>query len=474
MKRIIISLLIVGLLHPLAFAQQQQQQQKKKYEPPKVETPPVFRSDSPPPAQHSFGDDKWFQVFNDPKLVELIRAALQNNYDLREAVTRVQAAEANVGIVRSNQYPTFGASADLTTTRSSRSGAFDIPEPIKRDRTFGSVLLNLLTFEVDIWGRLRKATAAARADLLATEEARNAVIATVVTDVAAAYFVLRELDFELEISRQTLTSRQESLRIIRLRQERGVATMLEVRQAEQLVYDATETIPDLQRQITQGENFISYLTGRVPGDIQRGLTLTEHHIPPTVPAGLPSDLIERRPDIRSAEQKLVSADLQVQVAKAAYFPRITLTGLLGFESGQLTSLFSGSRSVWAFVPQLTQPIFTGGRIKNNVRFTKAQREFFIIDYQKTVQNAFREVSDALIGYQKSQEVRVQRELLVATLQDRSRLAYLRYNGGVSTLLEALDADRNLFDAERSLAGARRDELLSVVQVYKALGGGWQP
>lgn len=469
MKRLIISLIIVGLIQPLAIAQQ-----KKKYEPPRVETPPVFRSDTPPPQQHSFGDDKWFEVFKDPVLVDLIKAALTNNYDLREAVTRVQAAEANVGIVRSNQYPTFVASADLTTTRSSRSGAVDIPEPIKRDRTFGSILLNLLTFEVDIWGRLRKATAAARADLLATEEARNAVIATVVTDVAAAYFILRELDFELGISKQTLTSRQESLRIIKLRQERGVATMLEVRQAEQLVYDATETIPALEREIAQGENFISYLTGRVPGDIPRGLTLTEHHIPPSVPAGLPSDLIERRPDIRSAEQKLVSADLQVQVARAAYFPRITLTGLLGFESGQLTSLFSGSRSVWAFVPQLTQPIFTGGRLKNNVRFTKAQREFFIIDYQKTVQNAFREVSDALIEYRKTQEIRAQRELLVTTLQDRSRLAYLRYNGGVSTLLEALDADRNLFDAERSLAGARRDELLSVVQVYKALGGGWQP
>jgi NodT family efflux transporter outer membrane factor (OMF) lipoprotein len=248
---------------------------------------------------------------------------------------------------------------------------------------------------------------------------------------------------------------------------------LEVRQGEQLVYDATEVIPALEQSVEQTENFLSYLTGRNPGAIARGLNLIDAQLPPEVPAGLPSDLLERRPDIRSAEQKLISADLQISVAKAAYFPRITLTGLLGFESGQLTSLFSGSRSVWAFVPQLTQPIFTGGRIKNNVRFTKAQRDFFVIDYQKTVQNAFREVSDSLIAYRKVREVRGQRELLVNTVRDRSRLAYLRYNGGVATLLEALDADRDLFDAERSLAAARREELLSVVQLYKALGGGWQ-
>jgi len=468
MKRhLIVLLLLITLPQSYTFGQ-------KKYQRPPAPTPPQYRNDpKAQPDPQSLADQKWFELFQDDKLQELIREALIHNYDLLEAVARIDEARANLGLARSNQFPTIGASADVTTERRSRSGSFDIPEPINRDRSFGSVLLNLLTFELDIWGRLRKATAAARADLLATEEARRAVITTLISDVATSYFSLRELDYELEISKSTLLSRQESLRIIKLRQDRGVATMLEVRQAEQLVYDATEVIPSLEQSINQTENFLSYLTGKNPGDVARGLKLTDHKVPPSVPPGLPSDLIERRPDIRSAEQRLISANFQIGVAKAAYFPRITLTGFLGFESTQLSNLFSGSRSVWAFVPQVTQPIFTAGRLKSNVRFTQAQRDFFLVDYQKTIQNAFREVSDSLIAYQKVQEVRAQRELLVTTLEDRSRLAYLRYTGGVSTLLEALDADRNLFDAQRSLAQARRDELLSVVQVYKSLGGGWQ-
>ena len=295
----------------------------------------------------------------------------------------------------------------------------------------------------------------------------------VVNDVATSYFNLRELDFELEIAKRTLTSREESLRIIKLRQQRGVSNMLEVRQAEELVYDATEVIPALERSIEQNENFLSFLLGKNPAAVTRGRSLTDHQMPPTVPAGLPSDLIDRRPDIRSAEQNLIAANARIDVAKKAYFPQISLTGFLGFESNSLSSLFSASRSVWAFVPQVTQPIFTGGRLKNNVRFTKAQRDFFLADYEKTVQNAFREVSDSLIAYRKVKEVRTQRELLVETLRDRTRLAYLRYNGGVSNLLEALDADRSLFDAELSLAQARRDELVTVVLLYRALGGGWQ-
>jgi multidrug efflux system outer membrane protein len=249
--------------------------------------------------------------------------------------------------------------------------------------------------------------------------------------------------------------------------------MLEVRQAEELVYDAKEVIPALEQSIQQTENFLSYLTGRNPSAIERGLSLTENQLPPTVPAGLPSDLLERRPDIRSAENTLTAANLRIDVAKKEWFPRISLTSFLGYESGQLTSLFSGSRNVWTLAGSVTQPIFTGGRIKSNIRFTQAQRDFFLVDYQKTIQAAFRDVSDALIGYQKVREVRTQRALLVETLRDRSRLSYLRYTGGVATLLDALDADRELFEAERSLAQARRDELLSVVQLYRALGGGWQ-
>ena len=466
MRRLVVVLLLISLLHTYVAAQKPQV--------PAVQTPSTFRGDiAAQPDPQSLASLKWFELFKDEKLQELIREALTHNFDLRLAVARVDAARANYGITRSDQFPTIAASADVINQRQSRSSAFDIPEPIKRDRSFGSVLLNLLTYEIDIWGRLRKATAAAKADLLATEEARLAVITTLVSDVATAYFNLREFDFELEISRRTLISREESLRIIKLRQQRGVSTMLEVRQAEELVYNATEVIPALEQSIQQTENLLSFLTGRIPSAIPRGLILTDHVLPPTVPAGLPSDLLERRPDIRAAENSLIAANARIEVAKKEFFPRISISAFLGFESGQITSLFSGSRSVWSVVPQVTQPIFTGGRLKSNVRLTQAQREFLLVDYQRTIQDAFREVSDSLIAYQKVKEVRTQRALLVETLRDRSRLSYLRYTGGVATLLDALDADRELFEAERSLALARRDELVSVVQVYKALGGGWQ-
>jgi multidrug efflux system outer membrane protein len=465
-RRLVVALLIVTLTNTYAFGQ--------KYQRPQVQSPTVYRGGpGGTPDPQSLADTKWFELFKDPKLQELIREALIHNYDLREAIARIDEARAIYGLNRSEQFPTFTGSADMVVERRSRSGSFELPEPIKRDRSFGSVLLNLLTFELDIWGRLRKATAAARADLISAEETRRAVLTTLVSDVATSYFNLRELDFELEIAKRTLSSRQESLRIIRMRQQRGVSNMLEVRQGEELVYDATEVIPSLERLIEQNENFISFLTGKNPDAIPRGLSLTDHTVPPSLPAGLPSELIERRPDIRAAEQTLIAANARIGVAKAAYFPRISLTGFLGFESAQLTNLFKASRSVWAFVPQVTQPIFTAGRLKSNVRFSEAQKTLALVNYERTIQNAFREVSDSLVAYRKTREVRGQRELLTETLRDRARLAYLRYNGGVSNLLEALDADRELFDAELSLAQVRRDELLTVVQLYKALGGGWQ-
>jgi multidrug efflux system outer membrane protein len=466
MKRLLAALLLVCVTQTFVVAQ--------KYKRPQVQTPATFRGDlSNSPDPQTIADLKWFELFKDQKLQQLISEALAANYDLRQAVARIDAARATVGITRSQQFPQIGATADIVNQRTSRSSEFNLPVETKRDRSFGSILLNLFTFELDIWGRLRKQTAAARADLLATEEARRQVITTIISDVATAYFSLREFDFELDISRRTLVSRQESLRLIQLRQQRGVATMLEVRQAEELVYDATEVIPALEQSIQQTENFLSFLTGRNPTAIERGFGLTEQALTPEVPAGLPSDLIARRPDIRAAENTLIAANLRIAVAKAEFFPRISLTSFLGYQSGQLTSLFSSSRNIWNLGGNLAQPIFTGGRLKSNVRFTQAERDFFIVDYQKTVQSAFREVSDALVAHQKVKEVRTQREALVETLRDRSRLSYLRYTGGVATLLDALDADRELFEAERSLAQARRDELLSVVQLYKALGGGWQ-
>jgi len=333
--------------------------------------------------------------------------------------------------------------------------------------------LSLLSFELDIWGRLRRSTEAARANLLSAEENRKAVMTTLVSEVAAAYFSLRELDYQLEISQRTLATRQESLELIRNRQLGGVATLLELRQAEQLVYTAAETIPALQQAIEQTENQISLLLGRNPGDVARGLSLTEQQMPPDVPAGLPSALLERRPDIRASEQILIAANAQIGVAKAAYFPQISLTGFLGGQDSQLSNLFGGSSGVWNFTPQATQPIFTAGRLKSNVQLSQALRNTALIQYEKTIQTAFTEVSSALIAHQRARESREQQELLVGALQDRTRLAYIRYRGGVDTLLNALDSDRDLFQAELALSQIRLNELNSVVQLYKALGGGWQ-
>jgi multidrug efflux system outer membrane protein len=470
MKRVLILLLIAHLSPTAAFAQ------KKKDQLSKVPTPSVYRGvpdPNAPPDPQTLADTKWFDVFRDPRLQDLIREALIHNYDLRAAVARIDLARANLGLTRSEQYPQIYGGAEFATVGRSRDGEVRIPEPAKKAHSFGSVLINLLSFELDIWGRLRKQTKAAKADLLASEEARKAVLTTIVGDVAGSYFVLRELDFELEIARRTLTSRLESLRIIKLREERGVANKLELRQAEELVYDATETIPLLEKLIEQQENFLSVVVGKNPGPITRGFSLTEDQLPPSVPPGLPSDLLVRRPDIRSAEQSLIAAGARIDVARKAYLPRISLSGFFGFESTSLSNLFKSPQSIWAFVPAISQPIFTGGRLKSNVRFTQAERDLFLVDYERTIQNAFREVSDSLIARRKTREVREQRALLVATLQDRVRLSYMRYTGGVSNLLEALDADRELFNAELSLAQARRDELITVVQLYKALGGGWQ-
>jgi len=308
---------------------------------------------------------------------------------------------------------------------------------------------------LDVWGRLRQQTKAARAELRASEEDRKTVQTIVVGDVAAGYFSLLELDSELNIARQTLATRQESLRLITLRLQGGLATALDVRQAEELVYQASQTIPDTERQIAQTENQLSFILGNNPGSITRGQPLDQQQTIPTVPAGLPSSLLERRPDIRAAEENLIAQNALVSAAKRAFFPTISLTGLFGFQSNQLSNLFSGPSKAWTFAPQITQPIFTGGRLKSDVKFAKAQQEFAVVQYQRTIQNAFKEVSDGLIQCQKVREIRTQQELLVATLRERSRLAHLRYEGGVDTLLNALDSDRELFDAELDLTQTKR-------------------
>jgi multidrug efflux system outer membrane protein len=447
------------------------------YRRPAIQTPSAFRAAAPGAATDpvSLADLKWFEVFKDEKLQELERTALTQNYDLRDAAARVEAARASLGVTRSNQFPNLGAGANISTIRVSRDGATPLPAALVREqnRTFGGATLNLLSFELDFWGRLRRATEAARANLLGAEENRKAVMTTLVSEVAANYFSLRELDYQLEISQRTLATRQASLELIRNRQAGGVATLLDLRQGEQLVYTASETIPALQQQIEQTENQISLLLGKNPGEVLRGRSLTEQEMPPEVPVGLPSALLERRPDIRAAEQNLIAANAEIGVAKAAYFPQISLSGFLGGQGTQLSSLFSGPSGVWNFTPQVTQPIFTAGRLKSNVQLSEALHESALIQYEKTIQTAFTEVSDALIAHQRVRESRVQQELLVDALQDRTRLAYVRYRGGVDTLLNALDSDRDLFQAELALSEIRLNELDGVVQLYKALGGGWQ-
>jgi len=447
------------------------------YQKPMLPSPPTFRAPEGAAVTDatSMGDLKWWEVFKDERLQELERTALEQNYDLRDAAARIEAASAQLGVTRSSQLPNAGASADISTIRFSRNGQTPLPAAFipSQNRTFGGATLSLLSFEVDIWGRLRRATEAARANLLSAEENRKAVRTTLVSEVASSYFTLRELDYQLDISRRTLGTRQESLGLIKNRQAGGVATLLDLRQAEQLVYTASETIPVLQQNIEQTENRISLLLGRNPGEVLRGRSLTEQDLLPDVPPGLPSALLERRPDIRVAEQNLIAANAEIGVAKAAYFPQISLSGFLGGQGNQLSSLFSGPSGVWNFTPQVTQPIFTAGRIKSEVRLTQALRDSALIQYEKAIQTAFTEVSDALIAHQRVRESRVQQELLVEALQDRTRLAYVRYRGGVDTLLNALDSDRDLFQAELTLSQIRLNELNSVVQLYKALGGGWQ-
>jgi outer membrane protein, multidrug efflux system len=447
------------------------------YHRPSVQVPQSFRAPDPLPAPQaeSFADLKWWEVFKDEDLQQLVRTALQQNYDLREAAARVEAARANLGITRSDQFPHVSTNGDIQFTRLSRDGSFALPSSFvpSQNRNFGEAFLNLLSFEVDLWGRLRRATEAARANLLSTEENRKAVVTTLVSDVATAYFTVRELDSELEISQRTLDTRKTSLQLVQARQGGGVANLLDLRQTEQLVLTAAETIPTLQQQIEQTENQISLLLGKNPDEVIRHGQFNEDLFPPEVPTGLPSALLERRPDIRAAEQNLIAANAEIGVARAAYFPQLSLSGFLGGQSSQLSSLFSGPHSAWNFAPQITQPIFTAGRIRSTVRLANAQRDIALVQYERTIQTAFTEVSNALIAHQRVRESRVQQQALVVTLEDRKRLAYMRYTGGVDTQLNALDADRDLLRAELDLRQIKLNELLSVVQLYKALGGGWQ-
>lgn len=440
------------------------------YKRPPVTVPDGYRGvapGTPSPATTSLADEKWWEVFQDPQLQALIREALTQNYDVRIAAQRVLEAQAVLGITRADQFPTVSGNASAASTRIPQS-KLGVPY----ESSSNAVNLSLF-WELDFWGKFRRATEAARADLLATEWGQKAVISSLVSNVASAYFQLLELDSELEISKRALGTRQESLRLVGIRQKGGTTSMLEVRQSEELVYTAAAAIPDTERRIEQQENFISILLGINPGPITRGKPLVESQALPVVPAGLPSSLLERRPDIQSAEQRLVAANARIGVAKAAYFPQITLTATAGYQSSALTSLFSGPAGFWNFGGQLAQPIFTGGRIRSGVKLSEAQKEEAVLFYQQSIQQSFREISDSLVAYRKNQEFRQQQELLAGSAQDATRLADIRYRGGVTSYLEVLDSDTRYFNAEIGLAQAQLNERLALVQLYNALGGGWQ-
>jgi len=441
-----------------------------KYKRPTLTVPEGYRGLAPDAGQQtsaSLADEKWWTVFQDPQLQQLIRTALVQNYDVRIAATRILQAQAILGITRADQYPTITGGASTTNARAQRTKV--LPE---FESSANEVNLSLV-WELDFWGKFRRATEAARASLLATEWGKRAVISSLVSNVATAYFQLRELDLELEISKRTLDSRKQSLNLVEIRARGGVTALIDVRQSEQLVYTAAGSIPDLERRIEQQENFLSVLLGNNPGPITRGKSLVENSVLPTVPAGLPSSLLEKRPDIQATEQQLVAANARIGVAKAAYFPQITLTAIAGYQSPALTDLFTGPAGFWNFGGQLLQPIFTGGRIRSNVRLTEAQQQEAVLFYQSTIQQAFREVSDSLIAYRKDQEFRQQQELLAVAAADTVRLANVRYSGGVSSYLEVLDSDTRYFDAQLALAQAQLNERLALVQLYNALGGGWE-
>ena len=439
------------------------------YHRPVVQPPTAYRDLSENPQVQaqaaSYADLPWWQVFQDPQLQDLIHTALKQNYDLQLATERINGARAQVAITRSNLFPQVQGNGNF-------SGGKD------NFQTKSNFLLLTAdaAFQLDFFGKLRRANEAARAQLLATEDARQTVVLTLLSDVASDYLALLQLDLQLQITRDTVKTQEDSVKLTKIRVDHGVATKLDVLQAQQVLDSANAQIPDLERRIAQEENAISILLGNYPQAVPRGRPLVEQPLPPEVPPGLPSSLIERRPDIREAEQVLVAANAEIGVAKAQFFPQISLTGSGGGSFGRssaFSSLISSQVGIWSYGAQVSQPIFTGGALRGNLRLAKSQHESALIAYRQTIQRAFGDVSDALIGYEKFHQVRVRQEDTVKDLQESVRLSDMRYRGGTTTYLEVLDGQRSLFSAELTLAEARGTEYQSLVQLYRALGGGWQ-
>jgi outer membrane protein, multidrug efflux system len=440
------------------------------YHRPPVQVPTAYRELSDNPRLQaqaaSYADLPWWQVFQDSKLQELIRTALKQNYDLQLATERINAARAQLAITRSSLFPQIAGAGNY-------SGGKEYN--FQTEYNFLTLAADA-TFQLDLFGRLRRATEAARAQLLATEAARQIVTLTLVSDVASDYFALLQLDLQLQITRQTVDTQINSVKLTTRRLQYGVATKLDVLQAQQTLDTANAQVPDLERQIAQAEDAISILLGNYPQAVPRGLPLVDQPLPPEVPPGVPSSIIERRPDIREAEQTLIAANAEIGVAKAQFFPQISLTGSAGGAFGRssaFSSLMSSQLGFWSYGAQTTQPIFTGGALRGNLRLAESQQKQALIAYRQTIQRALGDVSDALIAYEKFHQVRIRQQESVADLQESVRLSTLRYQGGTTTYLEVLDGQRSLYAAELTLAQARGNEYQSLVQVYRALGGGWR-
>jgi len=401
------------------------------YHRPAVQTPTSFRdlSDNPQAQAQaaSYADLPWWQVFQDPQLQELIRTAIKQNYDLQTATERINEGRAQVAVTRSSLFPQVSGNGNFS---GGKEGTF------QTKFNFATLTADA-AFQLDFFGKLRRATEASRAQLLATEDARQTVLLTLVSDVASDYFTLLQLDLQLQITHDTVKTQEDSVKLNNLRVLHGVATKLDVLQAQQVLDTANASIPDLERQIAQEENAISILLGNYPQAVPRGKPLVEQLLPPEVPPGLPSALLERRPDIRTAEQIMVAANAEIGVAKAQFFPQISLTGSGGGSFGRssaFSSLMSSQLGIWSYGAQVSQPIFTGGALRGNLHIAESEHQQALIAYRQAIQQAFGDVSDALIGYQKNHQVRIRQEESVADLQESVRLSNMRYTGGTTTYL----------------------------------------
>src|SRR5712692_11955336 len=440
------------------------------YKRPTVAEPQTFRGQATAEAA-SLADAPWWEVFQDPSLKALIQEALRNNYDVRIAAARVQDARANLSVARSDLYPSFDYSGGVSRSKvgpgvQGRPGG---PVPSATNSYFATMSAS---WELDIWGRIRRSNEAARATLFATEDARRGVWLTLVSDLGQAYFELLALDVRLDIARNSTDAYQGTYSVFQDRLQGGVASKLETSRAEGALGQAQATIPQLESDIVAKENQISILLGRSPAPIPRGMPMYEQAVVPTVPAGLPAALLERRPDLRQAEQKLVGANANIGVAKAAFFPQLSLTALFGRASPEVSALTGGTATIWAVAGMLSGPIFEGGKNLSNYRVSKAQWEQAKLQYEQAVLTALRDVSDALTLLGKLTEAETGQERSVKALEQAVGYATDRYRHGFASYFEVLEAQQQLYPAQNTLAQIRRDRLLAHVQLYKALGGGW--